>query len=179
MVATMSIKPLPLRERRDLEFLASTASRYVPRDDEEKAVISTAKERLQFDDMVRRQQASFATPGDDAEDLIPDSPSTAVAADDGGAAFDEVDDQELVEKRKDPNYEPEPEKEVEALEIDELPPVTPFKKPRKPPRSKKPKSSDKAVSSTKPGSDKDKESDVQSFEDWAEFRYVGKNGQMV
>src|SRR6185437_13109401 len=119
---------------------------YVASDDEEKAVISTAKERLQFDDMVRRQQASFATPGDDAEALIPDSPSTAhvPADDDGGSVLDEVDEQELVEKRKDPNYEPEPEKEVEVFEIDELPPVTPFKKPRKPPRSKKPKSTDKA-----------------------------------
>src|SRR6185437_4999539 len=96
---------------------------------------------------------------------------------DGGAVLDEVDEQELVENRKEPNYEPEPEKEVEVLEIDELPPVTPFKKPRKPARSKKAKSSDKTESSPKTGTDKDAE--VQSFEDWAEFRYVGKNGQIV
>ena len=49
------MKPLDPKARQDLELVAAGA--YTPRSDEERTVVLTAKDRLEFDDMLRHQQS--------------------------------------------------------------------------------------------------------------------------
>src|SRR6185437_6960391 len=139
---------------------------------EERTVVLTAQDRLEFDNMLRHQQAAFA----DTELLIPDS---SPERDDREGSPAQVAPEEAVEKIKDPTYDPN--EDVQVVENIEHPPVTPYKKPHKQSTPRQKKTKPEASSQAEfvaPSPEPDPESAVP-FEQWEEFRYVGKDNTLV
>ena len=171
MLANLHIQPLDPVARQELELVVAGA--YAPRNDDEKAVVLTAPDRLEFDNMLRHQQSAFAG----TELIIPDSPPER---DDYEGSPTQVAPEEAVEKVKDPTYDPT--EDVQVVPNIEHPPVTPYKKPHKQttPRQKKktkPEASSPAESVAS-SAEPDPESAVP-FDQWEEFRYVGKDNTLV
>src|SRR6185437_1690538 len=87
--------------------------------------------------------------------------------------------EEAVEKLKDPTYDPN--EDVQVVPNIEHPPVTPYKKPHKqstPRKKKKKPEASTPAESVAPSPDPDTESAVP-FDQWEEFRYVGKDNTLV